>query len=103
MYNLTSFTSNTKIQRFHNISLLFRLNGGGAHCLQHSWPYIISCDIISHHIHISLARNFEPNPLFSPRRYPVLIPLTIAGVQALSCVNYYSMLLLSMTGIEPAV
>ena len=30
------------------------------------------------------SRNFEPNPLFNPRDYPVLIPLTIAGVQVLS-------------------
>ena len=34
--------------------------------------------------------NFEPNPLFSPRGYPVLIQLTIAGGKALSYVNYYS-------------
>ena len=42
------------------------------------------------------SQNFEPNPLFSPRGYPVLIPLTIAGVEALTCVNYYSMLLLPL-------
>ena len=50
-----------------------------------------------------LSRNFEPNPLFSPRGYPVLILLTIAGVEALSCVNYYSMLLLPLIRIEPAI
>ena len=49
------------------------------------------------------SRNFEPNPLFSPWGYPLLILLTIAGVQVLSCVNYYSMLLLPLTRIEPAV
>ena len=48
-------------------------------------------------------RNFEPNPLFSQRGYPVLIPLTIAGVQVFNCVNYYSMLLLPLTRTEPAV
>ena len=47
------------------------------------------------------SRNFEPKPLFSPRGYPVIIPLTIAGVQVLSCVNYYSML--RLTRIEPEV
>ena len=35
--------------------------------------------------------------------YPVLIPLTIAGAQVLSCVNYHSMLLLPLTRIEPVV
>ena len=45
------------------------------------------------------SQNFEPNPLFSPRGYPVLIPLTIAGAEALSCVIYYSMLLLVRWGI----
>ena len=49
------------------------------------------------------SQNFEPNSLFNPCGYPVRIPLTIAGVEALSCVHYYSMLLLPLARIEPAV
>ena len=49
------------------------------------------------------SRNFKPNPLLSPRGYSVLIPLTVAGLQVLSCVNYHSMLLLPLTRIEHTV
>ena len=35
--------------------------------------------------------------------YLVLIPLTIAGAQVSSCVNYYSMLLLPLNRFEPAI
>ena len=35
------------------------------------------------------SRNFEPNPLFSLRGYPVLIPLTIAGVGVVLIIFLY--------------